>query len=81
MTVIVVLKLLNINDGRARVVSATRFVKCNKCNHFFAVIPDNETKLNVKESGNDSRQQTERRPPPPPRKVHQLRRLTRCERA
>ena len=53
-------------------VAATRFVKCNKCNHFFAVIPDSETKLNVKESGNDSRQQTERHPPPPPRKVCQL---------
>ena len=50
-------------------VVATRFVKCNKCNHFFAVIPDSETKLHVKESGNDARQQTERRPPPPPRKV------------
>ena len=44
-------------------------MKCNKCNHFFAIIPDSETKLNVKDAGNDGRQQAERRPPPPPRKV------------
>jgi len=61
--------LAAVSIYRIAVVSATRFVKCNKCNHFFAVIPDSETKLNVKDSGNDARQQSDRRPPPPPRKV------------
>jgi ATP-dependent Clp protease ATP-binding subunit ClpX len=50
---------------------STRFVKCNKCNHFFAVIPDGETKLNTKESSNEQRQQNDRRPPPPPRKIYE----------
>ena len=67
--IVTVIKLLEL---LASYVVATRFVKCNKCNHFFAVIPDNETKLNVKDAGNDARQQTERRPPPPPRKVCHL---------
>lgn len=47
--------------------TATRFVKCDKCNHFFAIVPETETKSS-KENSSD-RHGNERKPPPPPRKV------------
>jgi len=48
---------------------STRFVKCEKCNHFFVVIPDNESKRNLKDQQKDDRQIPKRRPPPPPKKI------------
>ena len=52
-------------------ISATRFVKCEKCNHFFVVIPDSETKKGVKENLGENDKIPKRKPPPPPKKVYQ----------
>jgi len=45
-------------------VSSTRFVKCAKCNYFFVVLSDLETKRSVKEEPKN-----QRKPPPPPQKI------------
>lgn len=45
-------------------VSSTRFVKCAKCNYFFVVLSDVETKHRVKEEPKN-----QRKPPPPPQKI------------
>ncbi|XP_030374249.1 ATP-dependent Clp protease ATP-binding subunit clpX-like, mitochondrial isoform X2 [Scaptodrosophila lebanonensis] len=45
-------------------VSSTRFVKCAKCNYFFVVLSEVETKQRVKEEPKN-----QRRPPPPPQKI------------
>lgn len=45
-------------------VSSTRFVKCAKCNYFFVVLSDVETKQRVKEEPKN-----QRKPPPPPQKI------------
>ena len=50
-------------------ISATRFVKCEKCNHFFVVIPDSEAKKSAKENKDGENLGPQRRPPPPPKKV------------
>lgn len=46
-------------------VSSTRFVKCEKCHHFFVVLSEVDSKKTVKE---DTRQ-GHRKPPPPPKKI------------
>ena len=48
---------------------ATRFVKCEKCNHFFVVIPENESKKGSKDNLKDEKT-TQRKPPPPPKKAN-----------
>ena len=51
---------------------ATRFVKCEKCNHFFVVIPENDKqKGSLKENlkDNNAKNAHKRKPPPPPKKV------------
>ncbi|XP_061393363.1 ATP-dependent Clp protease ATP-binding subunit clpX-like, mitochondrial [Musca vetustissima] len=45
-------------------VSSTRFVKCAKCNHFFVVLSEVDTKRNIKEETKN-----QRKPPPPPQKI------------
>lgn len=45
-------------------VSSTRFVKCAKCNHFFVVLSEVDTKRNIKEEPKN-----QRKPPPPPQKI------------
>ncbi|XP_017482429.1 PREDICTED: ATP-dependent Clp protease ATP-binding subunit clpX-like, mitochondrial, partial [Rhagoletis zephyria] len=45
-------------------VSSTRFVKCAKCNHFFVVLSEVDTKKNTKEEPKNYR-----KPPPPPQKI------------
>jgi len=50
---------------------STRFVKCENCNHFFAIVPTNaEQKANNKENSSD-RPSLERKPPPAPRKIYE----------
>lgn len=46
-------------------VNATRFVKCEKCHHFFVVLSEMDSKKTVKE---ESVKGT-RKPPPPPKKI------------
>lgn len=48
-------------------VSSTRFVKCKKCDHFFVVLSDVDTKKSAKESWNDTSEKG--LPPPPPKKI------------
>ncbi|XP_064474701.1 ATP-dependent Clp protease ATP-binding subunit clpX-like, mitochondrial isoform X2 [Ornithodoros turicata] len=54
-------------------VSSTRFVKCEKCNHFFVVLSDMDTKKTLKEARVNSEKLggTARKPPPPPKKIYE----------
>ncbi|XP_070143048.1 ATP-dependent Clp protease ATP-binding subunit clpX-like, mitochondrial isoform X2 [Drosophila kikkawai] len=45
-------------------VSSTRFVKCAKCNYFFVVLSEVETKQRTKDEPKNHR-----KPPPPPQKI------------
>ncbi|XP_070137868.1 ATP-dependent Clp protease ATP-binding subunit clpX-like, mitochondrial isoform X2 [Drosophila bipectinata] len=45
-------------------VSSTRFVKCAKCNYFFVVLSEVETKQRAKDEPKN-----QRKPPPPPQKI------------
>lgn len=50
--------------------ASSRFVKCEKCNHFFMVLSELDTKRNLKEQSRDEyRNGFTRKPPPPPKKV------------
>lgn len=48
-------------------VSSTRFVKCEKCHHFFVVLSEVDTK---KKEGQDLKTGFYRKPPPPPKKIY-----------
>ncbi|XP_074107073.1 caseinolytic protease chaperone subunit isoform X1 [Cotesia typhae] len=52
-------------------VSSTRFVKCEKCSHFFVVLSEIDSKKSLKETtrSDDSKQGFYRKPPPPPKKI------------
>ncbi|XP_008553557.1 ATP-dependent Clp protease ATP-binding subunit clpX-like, mitochondrial isoform X2 [Microplitis demolitor] len=52
-------------------VSSTRFVKCEKCSHFFVVLSEIDSKRSLKETsrGDDPKQGFYRKPPPPPKKI------------
>ncbi|XP_074650719.1 ATP-dependent clpX-like chaperone, mitochondrial [Tubulanus polymorphus] len=50
-------------------VSSTRFVKCEKCHHFFVVLSESDTKKTLKEA-KDDKNNAKRQPPPPPRKIY-----------
>uniref|UniRef100_A0A0K8TSP1 Putative atp-dependent clp protease atp-binding subunit clpx n=1 Tax=Tabanus bromius TaxID=304241 RepID=A0A0K8TSP1_TABBR len=45
-------------------VSSTRFVKCEKCHHFFVVLSEVDSKKTIKEETKGHR-----KPPPPPKKI------------
>lgn len=45
-------------------VSSTRFVKCEKCHHFFVVLSEVDSKKTIKEEAKNTRKQ-----PPPPKKI------------
>ena len=57
--------------------ASTRFVQCDKCNHFFLILSESDSKryihvkYNDKASGNEADKQSKavQAPPPPPRKV------------
>lgn len=51
-------------------VSSTRFVKCEKCHHFFVVLSEIDSKKTLKEStrSDETKQGFNRKPPPPPKK-------------
>lgn len=46
-------------------VSSTRFVKCEKCHHFFVVLSEVDSKKTIK----DTETKGQRKPPPPPKKI------------
>ncbi|KAF5282097.1 hypothetical protein FQR65_LT14415 [Abscondita terminalis] len=48
-------------------VSSTRFVKCEKCHHFFVVLSEVDTK---KKEGVEAKSGFFRQPPPPPKKIY-----------
>lgn len=55
-------------------VSSTRFVKCEKCHHFFVVLSDLDTKKSPKENrhlGLGGENRLYRRPPLPPKKIYE----------
>lgn len=53
-------------------VSSTRFVKCEKCHHFFVVLSDMDSKKSLKDSRSaPSDKNSQRKPPPPPKKIYE----------
>ncbi|XP_043277143.1 ATP-dependent Clp protease ATP-binding subunit clpX-like, mitochondrial isoform X2 [Venturia canescens] len=54
-------------------VSSTRFVKCEKCHHFFVVLSEIDSKKSLKEAlrPEDPKQGFYRKPPPPPKKIYE----------
>ncbi|XP_076646737.1 caseinolytic protease chaperone subunit isoform X2 [Halictus rubicundus] len=52
-------------------VSSSRFVKCEKCHHFFLVLSEIDSKKSLKETmrPDDTKQGFYRKPPPPPKKI------------
>ncbi|CAF0936090.1 unnamed protein product [Adineta ricciae] len=48
-------------------VSSTRFVKCDKCSHFFVILSENERAKKSKDDKNKKRQ-----PPPSPKKIYEF---------
>jgi len=51
-------------------LASTRFVKCEKCHHFFVVLSEVDTKRSLKEGRDDQKSGFFRKPPPPPKKVY-----------
>lgn len=49
--------------------ASTRFVKCQKCHHFFVLLSDVDTKRGLKENKEDVKNGFYKKPPPPPKKV------------
>ncbi|XP_072937977.1 ATP-dependent clpX-like chaperone, mitochondrial isoform X1 [Epargyreus clarus] len=49
-------------------VSSTRFVKCEKCHHFFVVLSEVDTKKSIKDNA-ENKSGFYRKPPPPPKKI------------
>lgn len=49
-------------------VSSTRFVKCDKCHHFFVVLSEIDTKKSLKENS-EAKTGFYKKPPPPPKKI------------
>lgn len=47
-------------------VSSTRFVKCEKCHHFFVVLSEVDSK---KKENSENKNGFYRKPPPPPKKI------------
>ncbi|XP_076300571.1 caseinolytic protease chaperone subunit isoform X2 [Lasioglossum baleicum] len=52
-------------------VSSSRFVKCEKCHHFFLVLSEIDSKKSLKEAlrPDETKQGFYRKPPPPPKKI------------
>ncbi|CAG5134942.1 unnamed protein product [Candidula unifasciata] len=52
-------------------VSSTRFVKCEKCHHFFVVLSETDSKKSFREIREEKVTQ-KKRAPPPPRKIYEF---------
>merc|ERR1712013_379318 len=57
----------------ATFISSTRFVKCEKCSHFFVVLSEQDQKAKVKDAKevNNDKQNATRKPPPYPKKIYE----------
>jgi len=59
----------------ATFISSTRFVKCDKCSHFFVVLSEQDQKARVKEAGKEmegkNATSNTRKPPPYPKKIYE----------
>merc|ERR1719206_606522 len=57
----------------ATFISSTRFVKCEKCSHFFVVLSEQDQKAKVKDAKevNNDKQNATRTPPPYPKKIYE----------
>jgi len=57
----------------ATFISSTRFVKCEKCSHFFVVLSEQDQKAKVKDAKeiNNDKQSATRKPPPYPKKIYE----------
>ncbi|GAB6019006.1 hypothetical protein CHUAL_000639 [Chamberlinius hualienensis] len=61
-------------------VSSTRFVKCEKCHHFFVVLSESDSKKSMKEGNRDINRDlssekigvNRQQPPPPPKKIYEF---------
>lgn len=58
-------------------ISLSRFVKCEKCNHFFVLVSEERAKnLNISQMLNESNKQQAQppkyTPPPPPKKIYEF---------
>ncbi|XP_052400074.1 ATP-dependent Clp protease ATP-binding subunit clpX-like, mitochondrial [Carassius gibelio] len=54
-------------------VSSTRFVKCEKCHHFFVVLSETDSKKSLNkeaESSEHGKSAVAQKPPPPPKKIY-----------
>lgn len=54
--------------------ASTRFVKCEKCHHFFVVLSETDTKKSLNKDPESAAEAVklafQQKPPPPPKKVH-----------
>ncbi|XP_052366705.1 ATP-dependent Clp protease ATP-binding subunit clpX-like, mitochondrial [Oncorhynchus keta] len=50
-------------------VLSTRFVKCEKCHHFFVVLSETDSKKGLKTEAESPVEAFTQKPPPPPKKV------------
>jgi len=57
----------------ATFISSTRFVKCEKCSHFFVVLSEQDQKAKVRDAKevNSDKQNNTRKPPPYPKKIYE----------
>jgi len=54
----------------ATLISSTRFVKCEKCSHFFVVLNEQDQKTKTKETREVENGSSTRKPPPYPKKIY-----------
>lgn len=56
----------------ATLISSTRFVKCEKCSHFFVVMNEQDQKAKAKDAKEvDNGKLNQRKPPPYPKKIYE----------
>lgn len=65
------------NFARPPFVASTRFVKCEKCHHFFVVLSETDSKKGLSKEPESAAEAVKlafsQKPPPPPKKVRKRR--------
>lgn len=69
-----ILKVFTLSDfARPPFVASTRFVKCEKCHHFFVVLSETDSKKGLSKEPESAAEAVKlafsQKPPPPPKKV------------